>query len=165
MKSTGNAGWELQLSFGASGGAAELGDLAGAGDTAHRFDGFAPQFTGQHHVYGITRRGSGAPSRPAPANGNYSADHLGDDVLAVMQALHIERPVLVGHSIAGQELSSIGSRSPDKVAGLIYLDAATDFAFYDAAHPPIEIETNDIKRRIEEIETRRRRRTEEIIGD
>jgi hypothetical protein len=31
--------------------------LAGAGDTAHRFDGFAPQFVAQHHVYGITRRG------------------------------------------------------------------------------------------------------------
>ena len=44
--------------------------LAGAGDTAHRFDGFAPQFTAQHHVYGITRRGFGASSKPAPANDN-----------------------------------------------------------------------------------------------
>lgn len=126
--------------------------LAGAGDTAHRFDGFAPQFTNQHHVYGITRRGSGASSRPAPANGNYSADHLGDDVLAVMKALHIDRPVLVGHSIAGQELSSIGSRFAGKVSGLIYLDAATGFAFYDPVHPPITIEMNDIKKRIDEIE-------------
>jgi pimeloyl-ACP methyl ester carboxylesterase len=126
--------------------------LAGAGDTAHRFDGFAPRFTGQHHVYGITRRGVGASSKPAPANGNNSADYLGDDVLAVMKALHIERPVLVGHSIAGQELSSIGSRFPEKVSGLIYLDAATGFAFYDPAHPPISIEMNDIKKRIDEIE-------------
>lgn len=126
--------------------------LAGAGDTAHRFDSFAPQFTKQYHVYGITRRGSGASSKPAPANGNYSADHLGDDVLAVMTALHIEHPVLVGHSIAGQELSSIGSRFPGKVSGIIYLDAATSFAFYDPAHPPIAIEMNDIKRRIDEIE-------------
>ncbi len=126
--------------------------LAGAGDTAHRFDNFAPQFTKQHHVYGITMRGSGASSAPAPANGNYSADHLGDDVLAVMAALHIERPVLVGHSIAGQELSSIGSRFPEKVSGLIYLDAATSFAFYDPAHPLIATEMNDIKRRIDEIE-------------
>jgi hypothetical protein len=68
----------------------------------HRFDSFAPRFTGRHHVYGITRRGFGASSKPTPANGNYSADHLGDDVLAVMKALHIERPVLVGHSLAGQ---------------------------------------------------------------
>jgi non-heme chloroperoxidase len=126
--------------------------LAGAGNTAHNFDNFAPQFTRQHHVYGITRRGSGASSKPVPANGNYSADHLGDDVLAVMQALNIERPVLVGHSIAGEELSSIGSRFPAKVSGLIYLDAATDFAFYDPAHPLVEVEMNDIKNRIDEIE-------------
>jgi non-heme chloroperoxidase len=126
--------------------------LAGAGDTAHRFDGFAPRFTEQHHVYGITRRAFGASSKPAPANGNYSADHLGDDVLAVMKALHVERPVLVGHSLAGEELSSIGSRFPEKVSGLIYLDAATGFAFYDPAHPPISIEMNDIKKRIDEIE-------------
>ena len=126
--------------------------LAGAGDTAHRFDGFAPRFTQQHHVYGITRRGSGKSSSPAPANGNYSADHLGDDVLAVMKALDIDHPVLVGHSMAGEELCSVGSRFPDKVSGLIYLDAATDFALDDPDHPLLEVEMNDIKRRIDEIE-------------
>jgi pimeloyl-ACP methyl ester carboxylesterase len=126
--------------------------LAGAGDTAHSFDSFAPKFTSQNHVYGITRRGFGASSTPAPANGNYTADHLGDDVLAVMRTLGIERPVLVGHSIAGEELSSIGSRFPTKVAGLIYLDAASSFAFYDPSHPTVEIEMNDIKGRIDQIE-------------
>ena len=126
--------------------------LAGNGDTAHSFDSFAPKFTSQNHVYGITRRGFGASSKPTPANGNYSADHLGDDVLAVMQALRIEHPVLVGHSVAGEELSSIGSRFPNKVSGLIYLDAAASWAFYDPAHPQVEIEMNGIRKRIEEIE-------------
>ena len=42
----------------------------------------------------------------------------------MLKALNIERPVLVGHSLA----------------------------FYDPAHPPMEIEMNDIKRRIDEIE-------------
>jgi non-heme chloroperoxidase len=126
--------------------------LAGNGDTAHAFDNFAPNFTGRNHVYGITRRGFGASSKPSPANGNYSANRLGDDVLAVMQALRIERPVLVGHSLAGEELSSIGSRFPNKVSGLIYLDAVASWSFYDPAHPQVEIEMNDIKKRIEEIE-------------
>ena len=126
--------------------------LAGNGDTAHSFDSFAQKFTSRNHVYGITRRGFGASSKPTPANGNYSADHLGDDVLAVMQALRIEHPVLVGHSVAGEELSSIGSRFPNKVSGLIYLDAAASWAFYDPAHPRVEIEMNSIKKRIEEIE-------------
>ena len=126
--------------------------LAGNGDTAHAFDNFAPNFTGQNHVYGITRKGFGASSKPAPANGNYSANRLGDDVLAVMQALRIERPVLVGHSLAGEELSSIGSRFPNKVSGLIYLDSIASWSFYDPAHPQVEIEMNDIRKRIEEIE-------------
>jgi non-heme chloroperoxidase len=126
--------------------------LAGNGDTAHRFDSFAPQFTNKHHVFGITRRGFGASSSPAPADGNYSADHLGDDVLAVMKALHINRPVLVGHSMAGEELSSVGSRFPAMVSGLIYLDAATDFALDDPEHPLLTNEMNDIKKRIDEIE-------------
>ena len=95
--------------------------VTGYESPAHRFDGFDPQFTARYHVYGITRRGSGESSKPAPANGNYSADRLGDDVLAVMKALHIERPVLIGHSIAGEELSSIGSRFPEKVSGLLGL--------------------------------------------
>lgn len=129
--------------------------LAGNGDTAHAFDTFAPKFTGQNHVYGITRKGFGVSSKPDPGNGNYAADRPGDDVLAVMQALRIARPVLVGHSLAGEELSSIGSRFPEKVSGLIYLDAVASWSFYDPAHPQVEIEMNGIKQRIEEIEAGR----------
>src|SRR5262249_59574622 len=56
--------------------------LAGLGATAHVFDKFAPKFLATCHVYGITRRGFGASSAPVPANGNYSADRLGDDLPA-----------------------------------------------------------------------------------
>jgi len=104
--------------------------LAGLGNTAHIFDKFAPRLTGTYHVYGVTRRGFGDSS--APASG-YSADQLGDDVLTVLDALKLAKPVLAGHSIAGEELSSIGSRHPEKVAGLIYLDAGYFYAYYDPA--------------------------------
>jgi pimeloyl-ACP methyl ester carboxylesterase len=126
--------------------------LAGQGNTAHAFDRFAPQFTAKYHVYGITRRGFGASSKPAPANGNYSADHLGDDILAVIDALKLSRPILVGHSFAGEEMSSIGSRYPQRVAGLIYLEAAYGFAYYDPEHPMMELEMNDLRRRIDQLE-------------
>jgi pimeloyl-ACP methyl ester carboxylesterase len=97
--------------------------LAGLGNTAHIFDSFAPKLTTAYHVYGITRRGFGASSAPAPDPANYTPDRLGDDILAVCGALHLVRPVLIGHSLAGEELSSIGSRYPEKVAGLIYVEA------------------------------------------
>jgi len=106
--------------------------LAGLGNTAHVFDELAPQFTSRHHVYGITRRGFGKSSAPTPTDNNYTATRLGDDVLSVLDSLHLAKPVLVGHSIAGQELSVIGSRHPDRVAGLIYLDAGYWYAYYDS---------------------------------
>ena len=107
--------------------------LAGLGGSAHDFAEFAPRLTKNYHVYGITRRGFGASSTPAPLPENYTANRLADDVLAVCASLKLIRPVLVGHSIAGEELSSIGSRDPGRVAGLIYLDATSAYAYYDRA--------------------------------
>ena len=126
--------------------------LAGLGDTAHVFDTFAPRFAGSYHVYGITRRGFGVSSKPAPANGNYAADRLADDVLAVLDRLKLDRPVLVGHSLAGEELSSVGSRFPERVAGLIYLDAANAYAYYDSAHGDLILDTLDLQKRIAALE-------------
>jgi len=104
--------------------------LAGLGNSAHSFDTFAPGFTARHHVYGITRRGIGVSSMPEPNIVNYDADRLGDDVIAVIDRLKLERPVIAGHSMAGEELSSIGSRHPEKVSGLIYLEAGYAYAYY-----------------------------------
>jgi non-heme chloroperoxidase len=125
--------------------------LAGLGNDAHVFDEFAPKFVDHHHVYGITRRGFGASSKPFPGEGNYAADRLGDDVLAVMDALKLDRPVLAGHSLAGEELSSIGSRHPEKVAGLIYLDAGYGYAYYDENHGNAIFDFFQLKKRLDEL--------------
>src|SRR5262249_45761236 len=100
--------------------------LAGGGNTAHVFDDFAVQLTKNYHVYGITRRGFGASSY---AGTDYSADRLGDDVVAVLDALKLAKPVLVGHSLGGLEMSSVATRHPKRIAGVIYLDAAYSYAF------------------------------------
>jgi pimeloyl-ACP methyl ester carboxylesterase len=95
--------------------------LAGGGNTAHVFDDFALKLRGRYHVYGLTRRGS--PPSSIPEDG-YSADRLGDDVLAVIDSLKLKKPVLIGHSFAGQEISNVASRHPERIAGVVYLDAA-----------------------------------------
>jgi non-heme chloroperoxidase len=127
--------------------------LAGLGDTAHVFDDFAPKLTSNYHVYGITRRGYGASSVPAVGGAAYTADRLGDDVLAVLDALKIERPVLVGHSIAGEELSSVGTRHPERVAGLVYLDAGYGYAYYDPVQGDYSIDSDDLQRKLEQMRT------------
>ena len=108
--------------------------LAGLGDTAHRFDPFATQLIKTYRVFGVTRRGFGVSS--VPENG-YDADRLGDDVLAVMDALKLRKPILVGHSLGGEELSSIGSRHPERVSGLVYLDAGYVYAFAAPGAEPL----------------------------
>jgi non-heme chloroperoxidase len=97
--------------------------LAGLGDTAHVFDHFADRLSGSYHVYGITRRGFGASSRP---DFGYTEQRLADDVLQILDALKLASPVLVGHSIAGNELTEIGANHSKRTAGLVYLDAAAD---------------------------------------
>jgi len=96
--------------------------LTGYGNTAHVFDEFAPKLSG-YHVYAITRRGFGLSSQ---AKSGYEDQRLADDVLAVMDFLKLPRPVLIGHSMAGGELTTIGVQHPDRISGLVYLDANSD---------------------------------------
>ena len=127
--------------------------LTGQGATAHVFDEFALNFTARHHVYGITRRGYGRSDKPAPTPENYDANRLGDDVLAVIGALKLDRPFVAGHSIAGEELSSIGSRHAERVSGLIYLDAQGPSAFYDPAVGSYEVDMAELLRRLKHLST------------
>ena len=122
--------------------------LSGLGNSAHIFDQFAPKLTGTYHVYGISRRGFGASSTP---ESGYEADRLGDDVLAVLDALKLNRPVIAGHSIAGEELSSIGSRHPERVSGLIYLDAGYPYALYDRSRGDFEIDLKDLQAQLDQL--------------
>jgi non-heme chloroperoxidase len=112
------------LDWGGSGRALIL--LAGSGNSAHVFDEFAPKLTGACHVYGITRRGYGASSHP---ESGFSAERLGEDVVAVLDALHLTAPVLAGHSLGGQELTAIASAHPGRAAGLVYMDSSADPTF------------------------------------
>jgi len=122
--------------------------LSGLADTAHVFDEFAPKLTVSYHVYGITRRGRGASSAPEPNATNYTADRLGEDVLAVINALHLNKPIIAGHSIAGEELSYIGSHHPEEVAGLIYIDAGYPYALYDQANGELELDSIELRNQL-----------------
>ena len=107
--------------------------LAGLGWTAHVFDDFAPKLTDSYHVYGITRRGYGASSKPASG---YSEERLTEDDVRVFDALQLVAPIVAGHSISGNELSTLGIHHHDRIGGLVYLDAlndgADDYTDYDA---------------------------------
>jgi non-heme chloroperoxidase len=123
--------------------------LAGGARTAHDYDQFATKLTDKYRVYGITRRGLGASSIP---ESGYESDRLADDVLAIIDSLGLEQPVLVGHSRAGSELSSVGSRHPERVAGLIYLDAGYYYSYYDSARGDLGLDMPEIRRKLERLQ-------------
>jgi pimeloyl-ACP methyl ester carboxylesterase len=97
--------------------------LAGLGNTAHAFDDFAPALTDRFHVVALTRRGFGQSSHP---DSGYDIGRLVEDVRAAIQRLHLGRVILIGHSIAGEEMTYLASKHPDEVSKLVYLDAAYD---------------------------------------
>jgi non-heme chloroperoxidase len=122
--------------------------LAGGGNTAHVFDEFAPRFTGEYRVLGITRRGYGASTVP---EGGFDPRTRAADVVAVLDSLGVEVAVLVGHSFGGDELSRVAIEHPRRVRALVYLDAVDygpDFlemlgAFPDLPMPVAEMTAAD----------------------
>jgi len=109
------------LDFGGSG--PTLLFLAGLGNTAHAFDDFAPRFTDRFHVVALTRRGFGESSHPTTG---YDPPRLVQDVRDAIDQLHLGRVILIGHSIAGEEMTRFAANFPDRVSKLVYLDAAYD---------------------------------------
>jgi non-heme chloroperoxidase len=97
--------------------------LAGHGDTAHVFDDFAPRLTDSFHVFAMTRRGFGASSQTSEG---YDLSTLTLDIERVLDGIGVERVDLVGHSIAGDELTRFALTFPDRLQKLVYLEAAYD---------------------------------------
>jgi non-heme chloroperoxidase len=96
--------------------------LAGLGNTPHVYDEIAPAFTDSFHVYGITRRGFGHSSGVPDSD----AVTLVSDLRAVLDSLRLSRVILIGHSIAGEELTGFCTIYRDRCDALVYLDAAYD---------------------------------------
>jgi non-heme chloroperoxidase len=99
--------------------------LSGSGNTAHIFEDFAPKLIEccRVHVYGITRRGYGASSKPQRG---YSTPELAEDDWRVIQALKLQKPVAIGHSMAGSEMTFLAQKHSSDLAALVYLDANAD---------------------------------------
>lgn len=109
------------LDFGGQGSPLLL--VPGLGATAHSFDTLAPRLAEHHRVYAMTRRGTGASSR---VDFGYDTPRLARDIIAVLDALGLPKVTLIGHSIAGDELTWLGGHNADRLTGLVYLDAAYD---------------------------------------
>ena len=103
--------------------------LAGMGNTAHSFDDFAPRLTDKFHVVALTRRGFGESDHP---DSGYDTPRLVADIRAAVDSLHLGHVTIIGHSIAGEEMTRFAAEYPALVDKLVYLDAAYDRVTADA---------------------------------
>lgn len=97
--------------------------VPGFGNTARIFDELGPLLSRHHRVIAVTRRGFGLSS---VTQSGYDADNLAKDVVDLMTAVGVQKADIVGHSMAGEELTHIATTYPERVRRLVYLDAAYD---------------------------------------
>lgn len=100
--------------------------IHGMGDSPHSFDDLAPKLTAAHHVIAYARRGHGQSDHPLA--GPYDNETLAEDLRQLLDSLGVKRAVLGGWSMGGNEITRFAERYPDRVAGLIYFDAAYDWS-------------------------------------
>jgi pimeloyl-ACP methyl ester carboxylesterase len=79
---------------------------------------------GSRRVVAYDQRGQGASERAE----KYTLDLLADDVETLAGQLHLGKFWLIGHSMAGSVITSYAARHPEKLAGLVYVDAVGDLS-------------------------------------
>jgi pimeloyl-ACP methyl ester carboxylesterase len=80
---------------------------------------------GGHRVIAYDARGHGRSS-PAPSAEAYTYADLAEDLLAVLDALEIERAVLAGASMGAHTLLRLALRAPERVRGIVAITPAFD---------------------------------------
>jgi len=97
--------------------------LHGFGNEAHIWDDFAPVVAPHYRTLAMDHRGHG--DSDWDAEGRYEHDAMVDDVETALDALGIERFVLVGHSLGGQLPGLLDNASI--VDGMVTLSAQSGY--------------------------------------
>lgn len=100
--------------------------LHGGSAHARWWDYVAPQLTSVGHVYALDFRGHGESDWAK--DGAYRVEDYAADVGRMIQAFHLERPVLIGHSLGSFVVLRYGVDHPRSLAGLVSIDGRASFS-------------------------------------
>ncbi|MGD3106181.1 alpha/beta fold hydrolase [Streptomyces sp. YGL11-2] len=92
----------------------------GWGTSGRTWGAQLPEFTGDHRVVTVDWRGCGRSARPA--RGNTIAGVV-SDLVVLIGALRLERPVVVGSSVGGAFAIELGVRRPELIGGAVPVGA------------------------------------------
>jgi pimeloyl-ACP methyl ester carboxylesterase len=111
------------IETGALGGAPLL-LLHGLSDSWHSFLPLLPHLPRGVRVLALSQRGHGQSSKPRDG---YGLETLAEDAKAFLDAKHIGRAVIAGHSLGAAVASLLAAAHPERIAGLALLGAFADF--------------------------------------
>ena len=89
------------------------------------WDVIADRLAPAHRVVAVDLRGRGMSDKPATG---YSSAHHVRDLIGVLDDLGLERVVLLGHSLGGYIGLEMAAGHPERVAGLIMMDAGAELS-------------------------------------
>lgn len=95
--------------------------LHGYSDSGFSFSRILPLLPADRRIIVPDLRGHGGSSRPP---GSYGMDTLASDVLALLDALHVESAVVLGHSMGSLVAQRIATLAPDRVEALVLVGSA-----------------------------------------
>ncbi len=90
--------------------------LHGGGDSWHSWLRVLPLIPNEYHVYAVTLRGHGLSDHPKAGYGRLD---FAKDIIAFIDQLHIEKPVIIGHSLGTLVAQGIAVIAPDHVSKLV----------------------------------------------
>lgn len=95
--------------------------LHGGSAHAHWFDRVIPAFEDRHRILSLDQRGHGHSGWASPPA--YGTEDFCDDIHAFLIALDVDRVVLVGHSMGGQNALGYAAWHPERVCGVVVADS------------------------------------------
>ncbi|MGH2490128.1 MAG: alpha/beta fold hydrolase [Candidatus Limnocylindria bacterium] len=97
--------------------------LHGIGNYGRYWDFVADAVAGRLRLVATDARGHGESGRPADG---YAPEEFIADALAVLDALKIERALVVGHSMGGTHAIRLAAAHPERVEKLVVVDAGPE---------------------------------------
>ena len=100
--------------------------LHGGHQSAHSWDLVSLHLARKYRVFALDQRGHGDSEWSRDAN--YSNNEMSLDAEALMDALELERPILMGHSMGGRNSLLLTRRDPSRLGGLVVVDIGPEIS-------------------------------------
>ena len=94
--------------------------LHGTSDSWRSFENVLPELPDWMRAIAVTQRGHGDADRPATG---YRTQDFADDVAALMDALGLDKAIVVGHSMGGSIAQRFAIDHPARMLGLVLIGA------------------------------------------